>query len=209
MNTEIANNKMEIYTHKLFELTDQFVNEVMEGNEEKLTKHFRELLFYLSDRIERIDNGDIDELNNLFDSYVRLCCRYDKLPTLEGFSFLTRIHRSTFDDWKNMRYRSSSTDYADTIKRWYDICKSFVVDELSNNKVANVNLIFTAKAAYGMRETSPIPAGEIEQKKVLKATELPRLGEPKEDMGKNAAQSLKSEGMGGNNEVLPYLGDAD
>lgn len=56
-----------------------------------------------------------------------------------------------------------------------------MVDELSNNKVANVNLIFTAKAAYGMRETSPIPAGEIEQKKVLTAAELPRLGDMAED----------------------------
>lgn len=162
MNTEIANNRMEVYTNKLFELTDQYINEVLDGNEERLAKRFRELLFYLADRIEKPDNDDIDALDNLFDAYVRLCVRYNKLPTLEGFSFLSKIHRSTLDDWKNQRYRASTARFADTVKTWYDICKSFVVDELSNSSSANVNLIFISKSAYGLREASPIPALETE-----------------------------------------------
>lgn len=190
MNTEIANNRMEVYTDKLFELADQYIDEVLEGDEEKLTKRFRELLFYVADRIEKPDNDDIDGLDSLFDAYVRLCVRYNKLPTLEGFSFLSRIHRSTLDDWKNMRYRASTTRFADTVKRWYDICKSFVIDELSNNSTANVNLIFISKSAYGLRETAPVPAPETELRKrvisadepirldgVLTAAELPKLGD--------------------------------
>lgn len=190
MNTEIANNRTEVYTNKLFELADQYIDEVLEGDEEKLTKRFRELLFYVADRIEKPDNDDIDGLDNLFDAYVRLCVRYNKLPTLEGFSFLSRIHRSTLDDWKNMRYRSSDNRFADTVKRWYDICKSFVIDELSNNSAANVNLIFISKSAYGLRETSPTPPPETELRKrvisadepirldgVLTAAELPKLGD--------------------------------
>lgn len=190
MNAEIVNNGVEVYMNRLFELTDLYIDEKLQGDEEKLIKRFRELLFFIADRIERPDNGNIDGLDNLFDAYVRLCCRYDKLPTLEGFSFLTKTHRSTFDDWKNMRYRASTTRYADAIKRWYDICKSFVIDELSNSKAANVNLIFTAKSAYGLRETSPVPAPETELRKrvisadeplrldgVLSASELPRLGD--------------------------------
>ena len=109
MNTEISSNRMEVYTNKLFELADQNIDEVLEGDEEKLTKRFRELLFYVADRIEKPDYNDIDGLDNLFDAYVRLCVRYNKLPTLEGFSFLSRIHRSTLDDWKNQRYRASTT----------------------------------------------------------------------------------------------------
>lgn len=69
-----------------------------------------------------------------------------------------------------------------------------MIDELSNAKFANPNLIFTAKAAYGMRETSPIPAAETENRRVLTAAELPKLGEPKEDGEKNVTQ-------------LPHLGD--
>lgn len=176
MNTEIASNKMEVYTNKLFELADQYINEVLEGDGEKIGKRFRELLFYIADRFQRPDNDDIDGLDNLFDAYVRLCVRYNKLPTLEGFSFLSRIHRSTLDDWKNQRYRASTTRFADTVKRWYDICKSFVIDELSNNSTANVNLIFISKSAYGLRETAPIPAPETELRKhIISADEPIRL----------------------------------
>lgn len=176
MNTEIASNRMEVYTNKLFELTDQYINEVLGGDEEKLTKRFRELLFYLADRIEKPDNDDIDGLNNIFDAYVRLCVRYCKRPTIEGFSFMVNINRATFDDWRTGRYRSSDSRYVHSIKTWRDICKSFVIDELSNSNTANVNLIFTAKAAYGMRETSPTPPLETEHRRVLTAAELPKLG---------------------------------
>lgn len=158
MNTEAAVNGVEIYTNKLFELTDQYIEERLNGDESGIAKRFRELILYIADRIEVPDNDDISGLDSLFDAFVLLCVRYNRLPTLEAFSFLTKIHRSTFDDWKNMRYRSSTTSYADTIKRWYDICKSFVIDELTNNSSANVNLIFISKAAYGLRETAPIPA---------------------------------------------------
>lgn len=176
MNTEIASNRMEVYTGRLFELADQFINEKLKGDEEKLTKRFRELLFYLADRIQKPDNDDIDALDNLFDAYVRLCVRYNKLPTLEGFSFLSKIHRSTLDDWKNQRYRANTARFADTVKAWYDICKSFVVDELSNSSSANVNLIFISKSAYGLRETSPIPAPETElRKRIISADEPIRL----------------------------------
>lgn len=179
MNTEIASNKMEVYTDKLFELADQYINEVLGGNGERLAKRFRELLFYLADRIEKPDNDDIDGLDSLFDAYVRLCVRYNKLPTLEGYSFLSKIHRSTLDDWKNMRYRSSDNRYTDTVKRWYDICKSFVIDELSNNSTANVNLIFISKSAYGLRETAPVPAPETELRKhIISADEPIRLDIP-------------------------------
>lgn len=203
MNTEIANNKAEVYMHRLFELTDQFIEERLQGDEEKLTKHFRELLFYIADRIERPDNDCIDELDNLFNSYVRLCTRYGKLPTIEGFSFLTKIHRSTFDDWKNMRYRASSTSHADTVKGWLDTCKSFVVDELSNSNTANVNLIFISKAAHGLRETAPVPTPEEPRKRYMSADELVFLGDPSEgaEWEKGKEKEQKS------SETLPYLGD--
>lgn len=157
MNTELASNGTEVYSHRLLELADKFVAERLQGDESGVTKRFRELILYIADRIEVPDNDDISGLDSLFDAFVLLCVRYNRLPTLEAFSFLTKIHRSTFDDWKNMRYRSSTTSHADTIKRWYDICKSFVIDELTNNSSANVNLIFISKAAYGLRETAPMP----------------------------------------------------
>lgn len=128
-----------------------------------MQENFRDMIFYMSDHIKKPDNSDIEGLDNLFDAYVRLCVRYHRMPTIECFSFLTKINDATFRDWKNQVYRSSDARYGTAVKRWFSVCKNFVVDELNNSKGANVNLIFVAKAAYGLRETSPVPAIETKQ----------------------------------------------
>lgn len=203
-NTDMASNGTELYVHKLFELADQYIEQVLDGDVDKASKYFRDLIFYIADRIEKPDNDDIESLDKLFSAYARLCTRHDKLPTVQCFSFLTGINNSTFTDWKNGEYRNklyytldgeridnintwrfnhkgqeykevSSTTYSQAVKKWLDTCKNFVVDELSNAKLANPNLIFTAKAAYGMRETSPIPAPATDNKPILTADCLPRL----------------------------------
>lgn len=173
MNTETINGT-DVYMHKVFLLADEYVKAQLNGNEEKVTEYFRDMIFFISDRLERPDNSDIEALDNLFNAYVRLCTRYRKLPTLECYSWLVKINRATFTDWSNGEYRSS-TAHGNTVKKWLNICKGFAVDELSNSKYANPNLIFTAKAAYGMRETAPVPAIETEKKSVLSVDELPKL----------------------------------
>lgn len=175
MNTEIVNNGVEVYTHQLLALADEYIQERLKGKEEDIQKNFRDMIFFMADQIEVPSNDDLESLNNLFQSYIRLCCRYNKLPTVQAFSWLAKIHRSTFNDWENRVYRSSTAQYADTIKDWKEICKSFVIDELTNNNATNVNLIFVSKACYGLRETAPVPAPETENKRVLSASELPNL----------------------------------
>lgn len=181
-NIEITENGIEVYTTELYRLADKYIQQRLEDKEDNVSKQFRDMIFYISDRIKKPDHDDIDALDKLFDAYVRLCVRYNKLPTIECFSFLTKIHRSTFDDWKNGRYRLTTSQYADTVKGWQDTCKSFVVDELQNNSNTNINLIFVSKACYGLRETSPAPAPEPETKQILTASQLPRLGDTKENI---------------------------
>ncbi len=161
-NTERANNGVEVYTNKLFQLADEYINERLEGKGDEVKEGFRDMIFFIADRIKKPNNSDIEGLDNLFDAYVRLCVRYHKLPTIQCFSWLAKIHRSTFNDWENGEYRSSAVR-TDTIRKWKDVCKSFVIDELSNNSATNVNLIFVSKACYGLRETSPIPAIETKR----------------------------------------------
>lgn len=180
MNTETVNNGIEVYTHRLFDLADEYVETRLKGEEKNVSDNFRDMIFYISDRLEKPDNNNLESLDNLFQGYVRLCVRYGKLPTVQAFSWLAKIHRSTFNDWENGVYRSSTTQYADTIKDWKEICKSFVIDELTNNGTTNVNLIFVSKACYGLRETAPLPALETENKRVLTASELPKLGNKSE-----------------------------
>ena len=205
-NTEIINSKTEVYMNKIFSLADEYIQSQLSGDSEKVAEYFRDMIFFISDRLDRLDNEDIDTLDAMFDAYTRLCTRYHKLPTLECFSWLVKINRVTFTDWSNGEYRNNiyytmggerinnintwrlnhkgqeyrtvpSTTYSNTVKKWLSICKGFVVDELSNSKFANPNLIFTAKAAYGMRETAPVSVEESTIKRVLTIDELPRLGE--------------------------------
>ena len=141
------------------------------------------MFFYIADRIPKPSHEDIDLLDRIFDIYVRLCAKYRILPTLEMFSFLVQTHRSTFTDWKNGTHRASTTAYSDTVKKWFDTCKAFVVDRLSNQYGTNANLIFVAKSAYGMRENVPLPDPENTQKRVLSIDELPRLAGLPETQG--------------------------
>lgn len=180
MNTDVANNGIEVYVNQIFLLADEYVETKLEGKEENVPENFRDMIFYLSDRIDRPDNNDIEALDCLFEAYVRLCTHYHKLPTLECFGWISGIDRNTFTDWKNGAYRSS-TGHGRTVKKWLSICQGFVVDELSNSKFANPNLIFTAKAAYGLRETSLVPPPETGNNRVLTAAELPKLGDESSD----------------------------
>ena len=117
------------------------------------------MIFYIADRITKPSNDNIELLDELFDVYVRICTRYNVLPTLEVFSFLVSINRSTFSDWMRGDYRTS-TSHGTTVKKWFDICKNCTVNRLNNQAGTNANLIFVAKAAYGMAETAPVQAGQ-------------------------------------------------
>lgn len=190
MNTEVVNNGVEVYIHKLFSLADEYTKNKLKGKEEDVPDNFRDMIFFIADRIEKLNNADIEGLDHLFGAYVRLCTKYHKLPTLECFSWLVKIDRNTFTDWKNGEYRSSSL-HGSTVKKWLNICRGFVVDELSNSKFANPNLIFTAKAAYFMRETSPLPAEEPAYKKILTIDQLPFLGDVSDDTEKTGLPKLE------------------
>lgn len=221
MNAEISNNGTEVYASRLFELVDSYVDERLEGKEDDVGKNFRDMVFYIADRLERPDNSDIEGLDCLFGAYVRLCTRFGRLPTLECFSWLVGIDRNVFTRWakgecrahkyytmdgepinnlaawmvchRGEDYRTeASTVHSGTVKKWLEICRGFVVDELSNSKAVNPNLIFTAKSAYGLRETSPVPPPETENRRILTAAELPKL----EDVATDFV---------GSNAALPYL----
>jgi hypothetical protein len=68
---------------------------------------------------------------------------------------MVNIHRITFTDWLNGDYRLGSA-HSYTVKKWKDICQSFLVNSLTNSKGSDVNKIFIAKASYGMAETAPV-----------------------------------------------------
>lgn len=167
-NTIKALNGIEVYQHDIYYYADEFIEQELGGDTDKVRESSTAMFFYIADRIPKPSHEDIDLLDNIFDIYTRLCAKYRILPTLEMFSFLIKTHRSVFTDWKNGAHRASTTAYSDTVKKWLDVCKAFVVDRLSNQYGTNANLIFVAKSAYGMRESAPTPV--IETQKIVSRT---------------------------------------
>lgn len=164
-NTDITSTGIEIYRHDINYYADEYIKNELElehvdQESKKIVKdNFVDMLFYISDRISKPDNADIKALDNIFSVYVRLCSKYSVNPTLEAFSFLVNIDRNTFTTWANGTYRTA--DHSSTVKKWLNICRGFLVDNLGNSKGTDANKIFIAKAAYGMAETKAVEQEQI------------------------------------------------
>ena len=164
-NTDITSTGIEIYRHDINYYADEYIKNELEldhvdQESKKIVKDsFVDMLFYISDRISKPDNADIKALDNIFSVYVRLCSKYSVNPTLEAFSFLVDINRATFTSWNNGDYRTQ--EHSDTVKKWMNICKGFLVNNLGNSKGTDANKIFIAKAAYGMAETKAVEQEQI------------------------------------------------
>ena len=133
-NTDITSAGIEIYRHDINYYADEYIRNELEidhvdQESKKIVKDsFVDMLFYISDRISKPDNADIKALDNIFSVYVRLCSKYSVNPTLEAFSFLVDINRATFTSWNNGDYRTQ--EHSDTVKKWMNICKGFLVNNL-------------------------------------------------------------------------------
>ena len=168
-NTVVTDHGIEVYENDIYRLVDQYINNVLQVSPEDydtqkeykavIADSFVDMIFYIADRIPKPGTEDIKLLDNIFSVYVRICTKYNVLPTLEIFSFLVGIERRTFTKWSNGQYRTS-TSHGDTVKKWFDICKNCTVNRLNNQPGTNANLIFVAKAAYGMAETAPVQVAQ-------------------------------------------------
>lgn len=172
-NTTVTEQGIEVYENDIYRLVDEYINTVLQVSPEEfdtqkeykavVADSFVDMIFYIADRIPKPSNDDIELLDNIFNIFVRICSKYNVLPTLEVFSFLVNINRSTFSDWMRGDYRTSSS-HGTTVKKWFDICKNCTVNRLNNQPGTNANLIFVAKAAYGMAETAPVQIDQWQDK---------------------------------------------
>lgn len=169
---------IEIYQNDIYRLVDEYIDTELDGDVESVADNFVAMIFYIADNIKKPSNDNIKLLDNLFSIYIRLCAKYKTLPSLETFSFLVGIDRNTFTDWAMGRYRVN-TAHGSTVKKWFEICKSFTVNRLHNQSGTNSNLIFIAKAAYGMAETAPVQVDE-QNNRALTDRELPKLTNPEQ-----------------------------
>ena len=168
-NTTTTTTGIEVYENQIWQLVDEYIDTVLRINQndyDSIEKYKKEiannridLFFYISDRIEKPNNNDIELLDNIFNIYIRVCGRYGISPTLQMFGILVGINNMTFSDWANGDYRTTST-HGITVKKWKETCGAFALDKLHNQDGTNANLIFACKVAYGMAETAPVQAGQ-------------------------------------------------
>lgn len=199
-NTELAYNGTKVYTNRIQELADEFINNQLDDKQrEEMPNNsntFMAMILYISDNIPKVDNNDIQQLDNIFNIYTRLCVKYNMLPTLESFSMLININPGTLSDWSSGALRSTvyydsegkyikdfaawqlnhrgeqyraepSTAHSEAVKKWKNICKNFLVNSLQNSRGTDANKIFIAKAAYGMVETAPVLVANPEQHRTV------------------------------------------
>lgn len=165
-------NDIKMYEQKLFSLADKYIEKQLDGNTELVRENFRDMILFIADQTEQLDNADIETLDKWFKTYVRLCVRYNKLPTLQCFSWLIKINLKTLMNWNNQEQELGSS-YGSTVEKWFNTCKDFVVDELLNSNYANPNLVFVAETVYGISKMDI----NLETKSILAAKNLPKLGE--------------------------------
>lgn len=197
-NTTTAVQGIEVYENKIWQLVDEYINTVLcihqedydsiEKYKKDIADNRIDMFFYISDRIEKSGNDDIDLLDKIFNIYIRVCGRYGISPTLQMFGIMVGINGMTFTDWMNGDYRRG-TAHGMTVKKWKETCGAFALDKLHNQTGTNANLIFACKVAYGMAETAPVPAGQqngIPQQSAQQiadryksALELPEMERPK------------------------------
>lgn len=169
LNTITISQNVEVYENKIWLLVDEYINTVLcihqedydsiEKYKKDISNNRIDMFFYISDRIEKPSNDDIELLDSIFNIYIRVCGRYGISPTLQMFGILVGINNMTFSDWANGDYRTTST-HGITVKKWKETCGAFALDKLHNQDGTNANLIFACKVAYGMAETAPVQTAQ-------------------------------------------------
>ncbi len=190
-NTVTTVDGIEVYTSQITEIADRYIADLEDIDSIYTYEVFTDLLLYISDNMTPLNNyDDITVLDNLFNTYKRLCSKYRVLPTLYDFSMMINIDPSTITRWMNGETRGGLTsEHCKTAKKWKQYCAGRLASNLSNSKGTDANKIFIAKAAYGMAETKAVEQGRItgatktvkQIAKEIGADELPDFGDQEDD----------------------------
>lgn len=184
-NTIKTENGVEVYKNNIDILVDRYIQEELNGDDSNIKNKFKHMMYYIQDRLNKPDTDDINLLDDIFNIFIRLCAKYDILPTLSLFSAMSGINACTLSRWLNDKARTN-TNYSQFVKNWKDTCRDAAIDALTNKPGANANLIFVSKAVYGLQETAPAQphqlqlapaesAEEIAERARLTAPERPEL----------------------------------
>ena len=132
-NTIKTAEGLEVYENAIMEYLDQYI---AERNIESMAKEtqgkWNAALMYIrkyvfpnnANLMSEVNKAMYDEykVNCICDIYINLCYEYDKEISINGFSFLTGIHRDTLYSWGKEETRSNI---------YYD---------MNNNRIGNIGI---------------------------------------------------------------------
>lgn len=175
MMTDRTESGIEFYSHRYMELADQWLEERQVDLSNFRKTQFMDLIYYIHDRMEKVTTNELDKLNNMFDAYVRLCGRFEIIPSITTFAILSDVSRDTFQSWGDGERRTKSVEYVQSYKRWLKVCEGHLTNSIENSDKAPIGQIFSAKCNYQWRETAPITPEELNTAKIG-SNNLPNLG---------------------------------
>lgn len=123
----------------------------------------------LNNKTSKLDYSDIYTINDILDTYIRLCFSYKIYPLIEDFSTLTGISRETFYSWERGDYRRGEPDatfkHSDIRKKIRDATQRMTVKDLHGNPIGQqslannydgAGLMFTQKEIRAQAEANMI-----------------------------------------------------
>ena len=133
-----------------------------------------------SNILSNYNSYDYELINNILDYYIYMCNTYNKEVSIMGFSKLTNIPYITIEEWGNNYNNTNrlSSMGLNIYKKLHIERQESLSNKLADGKQNPVGVIAILNRHYGW--ASPYTADSNKQKKVLDATELPRLGEKRE-----------------------------
>ena len=116
-NTVFTDSGIEVYEDNIYIALDQYIKErgikdmskETQGRWNAALMFIRKQVFANSQELmSEVNMSMYDEykVNQICDIYINLCYEYDKEISINGFSFLTGIHRDTIYTWGNEEYRA-------------------------------------------------------------------------------------------------------
>lgn len=140
-----VDENVNVYEGKIKELFDEFVNQEMQGDFTNINDRFLECVLYIRDRLYvTIDNTYL--ISRLFYDYLYICICSHVNPTVNIYYMLIGTTE------KELRERFNK-DFMKLHETFHDICKSFLVHDLSNS--GQTAKKFIAQTVYGLTDSKP------------------------------------------------------
>lgn len=148
---------------------DRVLQSKPDGEDAALYIHnkYKVVLDIIGKGLININKKDYKELDILFTQYKDFCHIYNIVPTLEGFSILLSWSNSNIyhldEHLRSADYRANK-ESSYYIQKWRAACKREMIEQVSQEKGADVNRIFILKALHGLAETTAQTPEEIEKR---------------------------------------------